>query len=89
MVTLLWIVACCLLASVLVYTLVERYATLRRLKVSTFIIALIISLPALGISLFVLISGNYTGSADMWALGVCGILAGFWFKVPFRTLIES
>ena len=86
---LLLIITCCLAFGVMVFTIIMRYATQRAIRVLTVVIGFIISVPVLGICLFVLISGQYNPQAELWALGSCGILAGFWLKTPLREIKET
>ena len=81
------IIAACLTAGVLVFTIIDRYATMRSLKVLTTVIAMILSVPVIVLSLYVLITGGFGSTADMWAMGICGIMVGFWLKKPFQSLI--
>lgn len=81
------IIAACLAAGVLAFTIIDKYATMRSPKVLTTIIAMILSVPAILLSLYVLITGGFGSTADMWAMGICGLMVGFWFKNPFRALI--
>ena len=87
--SLLLIIACCLAFGVLVFTIIMRYATQRTVRVLTVVLAFAISVPVLGFCLYVLISGQYNPQAEMWALGCCGILAGFWLKTPLREIKET
>jgi hypothetical protein len=71
---------------VIVYSLIIRYGSLRSLKVVTLLIGLIISVPLLGLCIYVLFAGGQSSEAKMWALGNCGLLFGFWFKSPLKEL---
>jgi hypothetical protein len=70
---------------VLVSTIIYRYATTRTVRVMTLIIAAIISVPLLVVALIVLLGGGEP-VVKMWALGVCGLLFGYWAKSPFKLL---
>ena len=74
-----------LAVGVIVHTIIFRYTASRATRLSTIIIAAIVSIPFLVIALIVLF-GSGEPVAKMWALGLCGILYGYWFKSPFRML---
>ena len=65
--------------------IIYRYATTRTVRLTTLIVAAIISVPLLVVALIVLLGGG-EAAGKMWALGVCGILFGYWFKSPFKLL---
>ena len=75
-----------LAAGVIVHTVIFRYATTRTVRVMTVIIAAFVSVPLLGLALIVLLGGGFEAATSMWALAVCGILFGYWFKSPLRTI---
>jgi hypothetical protein len=75
-----------LAVGVIVHTIIFRYTASRATRLWTIIIAAIVSIPFLVIALIVLFAGDQGPEARMWALGLCGILFGYWFKSPFRML---
>lgn len=75
-----------LAVGVIVSTVIFRYATTRTVRVMTLIVAAIISLPLLAAALLVIVGGGFEAASKMWAMGICGILFGYWFKSPFRML---
>ena len=75
-----------LAAGVIASTIIYRYAATRTVRVMTVIVGAVISLPLLTLALIVLFGGSVEGDARMWALAVCGILFGYWFKSPFRMI---
>jgi hypothetical protein len=85
----LMIAAISLTASILVYTIIFRYTTLRSVKVITTLIGAIISLPLLGVSLYVLFSKIYATEVHLWAVGIIGLLLGFWLKRPFNEVSQA
>ena len=83
--TILLVGAIVLAVGVIVSTIINRYATTRTVRLMTLIVAAIISLPLLAVALIVLLGGG-EAVGKMWALGVCGLLFGYWFKSPFKLL---
>ena len=81
----LFVGAIVLAVGVIVSTIIYRYATTRTVRLTTLIVAAIISVPLLVVALIVLFGGG-EAAGKMWALGVCGILFGYWFKSPFKLL---
>lgn len=75
-----------LAAGVIVSTIIFRYATTRTVRLMTLIVAAIISIPLLAVALIVLLGGGFEATSKVWAMGICGILFGYWFKSPFRML---
>ena len=73
-----------LLAAVFVYTVVTYYSTSRAVKGMLLVIALIITVPLLGLGIFSIVTSQFGEECKMWALGVCALSAGFWLKNPFR-----
>jgi len=84
----LMIAAAVLTAYYLVYSIVFRYTTLRSVKVITILVCVVLSLPLLGVSLFVLFTKSFGPEANMWAVGICGLLLGFWLKRPFSDITD-
>ena len=82
----LMIAAAVLTAYYLVYSIIFRYTTLRSVKVITILICVVMSLPLLGVSLFVLFTKSFGPEANLWAVGICGLLLGFWLKRPFSDI---
>lgn len=85
MLELAMIVALVLLVGAIVHTIVIHYTTSRITRVWLFMIAVLGTVPALVIALIGLL-GGYDAAVQMWSLAVCGILAGYWLKSPFRIL---
>ena len=85
----LMIAAAVLTVSILLYTIIFRYTTLRSVKVVTTLIGVILSLPLLGVSLYVLLTKAYSTEANMWAVAIIGLLLGFWLKRPFSDVSET
>jgi hypothetical protein len=75
-----------LAVGVIVSTIIFRYATTRTVRLTTLIVAAIISVPLLVVALLELFGGEAGPTGKMWAMAVCGILFAFWFKSPFRML---
>ncbi len=84
--TVLFVGAIVLAVGVIVSTIIYRYATTRTVRLTTLLVAALISVPLLVVALIVLLGGGTEPSGKMWALGVCGILFGYWFKSPFKLL---
>jgi hypothetical protein len=82
----LMIAAALLTVFYVVYSIIFRYTTLRSVKVITTLIGVVISLPMLGVSLYVLFAKSFGSDANLWALGICGLLLGFWLKRPFSDI---
>jgi hypothetical protein len=84
--SILLIGAIILALGVIVQTIIFRYATTRTVRLTTLLVAALVSLPLLALALIALLTDASDPAASMWALAVCGILVGFWFKSPFRML---
>ena len=84
----LMIAAAVLTEYYLVYSIIFRYTTLRSVKVITILVCVVLSLPLLGVSLFVLFTKSFGPEANMWAVGICGLLLGFWLKRPFSDIAD-
>jgi hypothetical protein len=84
----LMIAAAVLTVFYLVYTIIFRYTTLRSVKVVTTLVCVILSLPLLGVSLYVLFTKTFGSEANLWAVGICGLLLGFWLKSPFSDISD-
>ncbi len=82
----LMIAAATLTAYYLVYSIIFQYTTLRSVKVITILVCVVLSLPLLGVSLFVLFTKSFGPEANLWAMGICGLLLGFWLKRPFSDM---
>ena len=78
-----------LLAGVLGYSIMTHYSTSRAAIGSLLIFALVISIPLLGLAIFVLIDSGSGTDARMWALGSAGVIAGFWLKNPMRDFSQG
>ena len=85
----LLVCAAAMIVGIMVYTVIYRYATLRSVRVMTALIGLLASVPLLLLSLYVLLLGNFDPPVKMWALGICGILAGFWLKSPLKNITDE
>lgn len=73
-----------LLVGVLGYSIMTHYSTSRAAIGFVLIFALVISIPLLGLAIFVLIDSGSASDAKLWALGSAGVIAGFWLKNPVR-----
>lgn len=73
-----------LLGGILAYTITTHYSTSRTVNGSLIMIALIVTIPLLGLSVFALLSSQFDEECRMWALGVCSLCVGFWLKNPVR-----
>ncbi len=82
----LMIAAAVLTVFYLVYSIIFRYTTLRSVKVITTLVCVVISLSLLGLSLYVLFTQSFGPEANLWAVGICGLLLGFWLKRPFSDI---
>jgi hypothetical protein len=82
----LMIAAAVLTLFYILYSIIFRYTTLRSVKVITTLIGALISLPLLGVSLYVLFAKSFGPDASLWAVGICGLLIGFWLKRPFTDI---
>ena len=71
---------------IVIYSMVFRYSTLRSVKVVTLLIGVGLSVPLAGFCLYILLVNIYDSLTNMLAVGVCGILLGFWLKRPFSDL---
>jgi len=80
------ITAIALTGAIILYTIIYRYTTLRSVRIMTYMIVAVLSLPLLGLCLYVLLTQAYDAATNTWAVGVCGLLIGFWFKRPFSDL---
>lgn len=80
------VTAIALTGAILLYTIIYRYTTLRSVRLTTYMIGAVVSFPLLGLCLYVLLTQAYSATANMWAVGVCGLLLGFWLKRPFTDL---
>ena len=83
------LVAIGLAVGILAATILLFYTTLRMTRVWIFMLSIIISVPCLAIALYALLSDESDGTTKMWALGICGILVGYWLKSPFQVIRES
>ena len=83
---LLFLGAIVLAAGVIVNTVIFRYATTRTVRLMTLIIAAVVSVPLLAMALIALFGQGFEPDSRMWALAICGLLFGYWFKSPFRML---
>ncbi len=82
----LMIAAGVLTAFYIVYSIIFRYTTLRSVKVITNLVGVVISLPLLAVSLYVLFTKSFGPDANFWAVGICGLVLGFWLKSPFSDI---
>ena len=73
------------LAGILVNSIVVRYSTLTSPRLTVLLIIFLGSIPLVVISLVVVLSAEWAGSTDMWALGTLAAVIGFWLKTPFRN----
>jgi hypothetical protein len=80
------IAAISLPVAIVIYSIIFRYTTLRSVRVVTFLIGVVLSVPLIGFSLYVLLTNRYDSTTSMLAVGICGILLGFWLKKPFSDL---
>ena len=85
----LLICAIAMVVGIMAYTVIFRYATMRSLKVMSTLIALFASIPLLVVCLYVLLLGNFDATTKMLAIGICGLLAGFWLKSPLKNVKEQ
>ena len=83
------LVAIGLAVGIVTATILLFYTTLRVTRVWIFMASVIVSVPCLAIALYALLSGESDANTKMWALGICGILAGYWLKSPFQVIRES
>jgi small-conductance mechanosensitive channel len=78
-----------LLAGILAYTIATYYSTSRVVKGSMIIAALVITVPLIGLSTFVIASSSYPETTKIWAMGVAALSVGFWLKNPGRDFAET
>ena len=74
------------LAVILAYTIMTHFTVTRPINWAIFLIAIGASLPILGLALYALFSSSYDDTTRMWAMGICGVIGGFWLKNPFRDV---
>ena len=79
------LVALGLAVGIAVTTVLLFYTTRRITRVWIFMLSIIVSVLCLA----VVLSDESDANTRMWALGVCGILAGYWLKNPIQNLRES
>ena len=82
----LMIAAAVLTAFYIVYSIIFQYTTLRSVRVITTLVGVVISLPLLAVSLYVLFTKSFGPDANLWAVGICGLVLGFWLKRPFSDI---
>jgi hypothetical protein len=78
-----------LIAGIAVYSLITHYATSRKATGLLMLFAIIISVPLLGLGVYTIVSGSYKAETNMWAMGTCAMLAGFWLKNPLKDFTQN
>ena len=84
----LMIAAAVLTVFYIVYSIIFQYTTLRSVRVITTLVGVVISLPLLAVSLYVLFTKSFGPDANLWAVGICGLVLGFWLKRPFSDISD-
>ena len=87
---LLFIVALiALLGGIAAYTIINHYTTSRRVRGWVVIIAVILTIPLLGLAIYVIFGSSYSETTKMWAMGVGALSVGFWLKNPTKDFVDG
>ena len=78
-----------LIVGVFAYTVTTHYSSSRLVDGWVMIVAVVLSIPLLGLGIYAILDGGTSSETKMWAMGTCGIIAGFWFKNPWRDFNEA
>ena len=77
------------LAGVFAYTIITHYSSSRLVDGWVMIAAIVLSVVLLGFGIFTILNSDSDSETKMWAMGTCGIVAGFWFKNLWRDFNEA